>query len=264
MRIPVKQLFNALSSRLNQAGQQLDQYVTTGDKVLQAKANRLTPNVRGILGSAAVAAPAVALGLSIPPVLNARDEVLPAWARATRSLDPVRRVRNALIRAPENTVKINSKLDLLRYTAGMHNKLLRESVKQIAKPVVTGAQANAFYLPPMGGSDKGAIIYSKSVAPSVLKHEIGHARDYEGSTPIGRTYRFSMLSRLLNAPISAAIGQSRGPVGSAERKAWRLSGVPKDDPLRQKALDTYDAAGGVLVNPMRTAAISALILKYLK
>lgn len=243
---------------------QARQLLSLLDSKLSGLASSLTPGQRSVARATAVLSPLAALGLSIPPAVHTQRDILPEWTRQTRERDPLRRIRNMFIRPPKGVVKVNGLVDLMSYSSGIPNKYVRDAVVRAAIPIVSGKQPNAFFIPPMGGARKGAVIVNNSVAPAVLKHEMGHAKDFQTASFPGKAYRFSALGRLLNAPIAAVVGNSLSPTGAAERRAWKLSGVPKDNPLREKALDTYNTSTNIPANTLRAGALGAMILKYVK
>jgi len=247
--IKARQLLSLLGAKLGK----LDDTVTSG-------LSKLTPGQSDALAATAMASPVVAYGLGKHRQHKAHEAVLPEFTRQTRSRDPLRKLRNMFILPPKGVVKINGVLDLVAYSKGIPNPYVRASFVQAALPIVTGNEANAFFMPPLPGTRKGAVVVGNSVAPSILKHEMGHAKDFQTASIPGKMYRFSSLSRTLNTPIAAVLGNALSPTGAAERRAWKLSGISKDDPLREKALETYNAAADTWSNPIRASVAGGALL----
>ena len=90
------------------------------------------------------------------------------------------------------------------------------------------------------GSIEPTVVIGKDAPTSVYRHEYGHIQDIIDKIKAGKSVSNHPI---LNALMTPIIGVKRTPAYKEEVAAWNRSGIKEDDPLRQSALQTYEAGG---------------------
>lgn len=184
------------------------------------------------------------LGMAVAPTLLALG--IYGWGKhkLNRAL--------AISSSPEYRMKVRQALKEARKLAPK-NTYISTTPKQLRKYLDTfdleaPGEASDYWAYPLYTEDKqgnpkyyGALVNAPENAGTVdiggLKHEVGHAIDFKNGDAWKddnqgwlRDVRDQFVG--IVAPLHTAQGRK-------ELRAWELSGVPKGDPNRESALDTY-------------------------
>lgn len=151
-------------------------------------------------------------------------------------------------RAPHGTSVISSQRDIEKFVKRVAtpdrpqvaDKLRRQLQSTLAQ---TGLNA---YSGQVGGQP--TVVIGRDAPTSVYKHEYGHIQDIMDKIKAGKSTK---AHPILNALATPFTGSQHSPMYKDETEAWRRSGVGPDNPVRDSALNTYDAGLKAIEWPVR-------------